>query len=103
MTSVYDLGMMNSFKEIRKSFKNHVRLYKSLLNNPNTPWFSKVLFWIALGYFFLPFDLIPDFIPILGQLDDIVIIPALIYCAIRLTPKALYAEEKKKIFGSEKL
>jgi uncharacterized membrane protein YkvA (DUF1232 family) len=40
----------------------------------------------------LPFDLIPDFLPVIGQLDEVVIIPLLLYCAVRLTPKAVLSE-----------
>jgi len=50
---------------------------------------AKGLLWLALAYLVLPFDLIPDFIPVIGQLDELVIIPLLLYLALKLTPVAV--------------
>lgn len=53
---------------------------------------AKVLLWLAVGYILLPFDLIPDFMPVIGQLDDLVIVPALIYLALKIIPAELVHE-----------
>lgn len=58
-----------------------------MLKHPKTPWLAKVFLGLAIGYLLLPFDLIPDFIPVLGQLDDVVIIPILVYIALLLISK----------------
>jgi carbonic anhydrase len=63
-----------------------------VLRHPQAPWSAKAILWLAIGYLLMPFDLIPDFIPILGQLDELVILPALVYLALRLTPDAIVAE-----------
>jgi uncharacterized membrane protein YkvA (DUF1232 family) len=47
--------------------------------------------WLAIGYLLMPFDLIPDFLPIIGQLDELVIIPLLLYLALKLTPLDIIA------------
>ena len=57
-----------------------------MLRHAQTPWLAKVLLGLAIGYLLLPFDLIPDFIPVLGHLDDVVIVPGLIYLALRMIP-----------------
>jgi len=57
-----------------------------------------VFLWLAIGYFFLPFDVIPDFIPVLGQLDDAIIVPSLIFIALKCVPKLVYKENYEKIF-----
>ena len=89
---------MIKFKEIKSSFKKHIHLYKSLYKDKRTPKISKILLWSAIGYFFLPFDLIPDFIPVLGHVDDAIIIPSLLYLAVKFIPEKLYQEHYKKIF-----
>ena len=89
--------MFNQLKNLAKHLRQEFDVYKRVSQHPNTPWVAKLLLWLALGYLVLPFDLIPDFIPILGQLDDAVIIPLLIYFAIKVTPKWVIAECRKNI------
>lgn len=67
-------------------FKQEVAYYRALNAHPQTPRLAKCLLWLALGYLVLPFDLIPDFIPVIGQLDELVIIPLLLYLALKWTP-----------------
>ena len=64
----------------------------------DTPLAAKILICITLGYALSPIDLIPDFIPVLGYLDDIIIVPILIVLSIRLIPKnvMLECEEQAK-------
>lgn len=60
------------------------------------PWYVKALAGAVTAYALSPIDLIPDFIPILGQLDDLIIVPAGIWLAIRLIPAPLMAEFRKR-------
>lgn len=54
--------------------------------HPATPWYAKALGLFVVGYALSPIDLIPDFIPVLGYLDDVLLLPGLIWLTIRLLP-----------------
>jgi len=60
--------------------------------HPGTPLSAKVLCVIVVAYALSPIDLIPDFIPILGYLDDVILLPCLIWLAVKLIPEAVLAE-----------
>lgn len=81
--------MFKKFKDITRKLKKELAVYQLVLKHPETPKLAKFFLGLAVGYLLLPFDLIPDFIPILGQLDDVVIIPILLYLSIWLTPKGV--------------
>jgi uncharacterized membrane protein YkvA (DUF1232 family) len=54
--------------------------------HPRTPWYAKVLVTVAVAYALSPIDLVPDFIPVLGYLDEVILLPLLIWMTIRLLP-----------------
>ncbi|NOS96106.1 MAG: DUF1232 domain-containing protein [Methylotenera sp.] len=58
---------------------------------------AKFFLGLAVGYLLLPFDLIPDFIPVLGQLDDVIIIPVLLYLALLFIPKAVIQSCREQV------
>lgn len=60
--------------------------------DPRTPWYARLLVAGVVAYALSPIDLIPDFIPVLGYLDDLVLVPAGIALAIRLIPAPVLAE-----------
>lgn len=64
--------------------------------DPRTPWLAKALIALTLGYLFSPIDLIPDFIPVLGLLDDVVLVPLFIRLSMRLIPADVVAESRLK-------
>ncbi|SHJ30523.1 YkvA family protein [Hespellia stercorisuis] len=75
------------------------------LKDKSTPVAVKILAGIAIGYALSPIDFIPDFIPVLGYLDDIIVIPVLIALVVKLTPKEnfeKYRQESKGMWQNEK-
>ena len=63
--------------------------------DPRLPWYAKVLALCVAGYALSPIDLIPDFIPVLGYLDDVVIVPLGIIAVMRLIPKDIMTEHRR--------
>lgn len=78
--------MLEKLKQIAARLKAEFVFYQRLQKHPDTPKLAKALLWLAIGYVLMPFDLIPDFLPIIGQLDELVIVPLLLYCALKVTP-----------------
>ena len=83
--------MLEKLKQIANKLKAEFAFYRRLQQHPQTPKLAKALLWLAIGYVLMPFDLIPDFLPVIGQLDDVVIVPILLYWALKLTPADVIA------------
>src|SRR5215831_527581 len=62
--------------------------------DPRVPWYTKALALAVVGYALSPLDLIPDFIPIVGYLDDLILVPAGILLVVRLIPADIMAEHR---------
>ena len=84
-------------KEIARSFKRELIVYQRVLRDERTPSRAKFLLALAIGYLCMPFDLIPDFIPVIGHLDDAVIIPALVFVALRSIPPEIVSEHRERV------
>ncbi len=85
------MGIGEKLKQLAAQLKAEFAFYRRLQQHPQTPKLAKALLWLAIGYVLMPFDLIPDFLPIIGQLDELVIIPLLLYFALKLTPPDIIA------------
>jgi uncharacterized membrane protein YkvA (DUF1232 family) len=64
--------------------------------DPRTPWYAQILILLIVAYALSPIDLIPDFVPVLGYFDDLLIVPAGIALAMRLIPLDVLEESRKK-------
>jgi uncharacterized membrane protein YkvA (DUF1232 family) len=64
--------------------------------DPRVPWYAKVFAAAVVAYAFSPLDLIPDFVPVLGYLDDLILVPLGIALALRMIPVEVMAESRAK-------
>ena len=74
-----------------------MQVYRAVAKHPRTPWHSKALLWLTVAYALMPFDLIPDWIPVLGYLDDVIILPVLVWLALRSVPPEVLAECEEQV------
>jgi len=87
-------------KGIVQNFKTEMALWKAVYDDPRTPKRARWLIWAALGYALSPIDIIPDFIPVLGQLDDLIVLPLLIWLALRAVPGEIVEEHRARLKAS---
>jgi uncharacterized membrane protein YkvA (DUF1232 family) len=87
--------MLNTWKSRAAALKEEVSAVYLAASDRRTPWYAKAVIWLVVTYAFSPIDLIPDFIPVLGHLDDLLIIPAGLALAIRLIPPEVLAEARE--------
>lgn len=88
--------IIGKLKQKAKKLKNEITVIYYAYQNPNVKLFPKIIIGITVGYALSPIDLIPDFIPVLGYLDDLIILPALITLSIRLISKDIMDEARQK-------
>jgi len=88
-------------RQIVKSFKREITVYRGVLRDERTPLRAKLFLSLAIAYVCMPFDLIPDFVPVIGHLDDAIIVPALVIMALRSLPADLIWEHRQLVSFQE--
>jgi len=84
--------MLDKLKQRANRLREETFALYLAARHPQTPWYAKLLVAAIVAYAFSPIDLIPDFVPILGYLDDLVLLPIGIVWAIKLVPDVVLAE-----------
>ena len=87
---------IESWKAKAKLLRTEIVALYLASKHPGTPWYAKVLAALIIGYALSPIDLIPDFIPVVGYLDDLIIIPAGIALLIKIIPRDVLEECRAK-------
>jgi uncharacterized membrane protein YkvA (DUF1232 family) len=77
-----------------RTIKRDVHALYLASRDPRVPWYAKALAVVVAGYALSPIDLIPDFIPVLGYLDDVIIVPLGIWLVVRLVPPEIMTEHR---------
>jgi len=90
------MQLIKNMSTLFQKFKSELQLYRSILADPRTPRLSRILLGAAVAYAVTPVDIIPDIIPVIGHLDDVIIVPALVYFALKTIPRTLLEEHRQK-------
>src|SRR5512136_1678490 len=88
--------LLEKWKTKARVLKVQVYALYLAYRDPRTPWYAKAVAALVVGYAFSPIDLIPDFIPVLGYLDDLVLVPLGITLALKLIPAQVMAESRER-------
>ncbi|QNX06323.1 YkvA family protein [Acinetobacter seifertii] len=90
------MSWVQSLKEWAKPLRKQIVMLWFASRHPQMPWLPKVIAVVAVAYAFSPIDLIPDFIPILGFVDDAIILPILIWLVLRFTPEQVIFDAEQQ-------
>ena len=93
--------MLTNYKNTVKRLKKQSLVLYFACTDSRLPLWKKIFVSLVIGYLFSPIDLIPDFIPVIGYLDDLIIVPIGIYISLRLIPSEILEDSKKRIEEEE--
>lgn len=91
------MGVWQRFKAWAARLKRDVEVLALALFDPRTPWPAKALAGLIVAYALSPIDLIPDFIPVLGLLDEMILLPLLIVLVLRLIPAPVLVDCRERV------
>jgi len=94
MTASNDVSVVGRLRRWARSIKRDVHALYLCARDPRVPWYAKAVALAVAAYALSPIDLIPDFVPVLGYLDDLILVPLGILLAVRLIPPAVLAEHR---------
>ena len=90
------MGIVDTLRDWARRVKRDAVALWFARSHTATPWYAKVLVLAVVAYALSPIDLIPDFIPVLGYLDDVILLPLLIWLAVRLLPPSVLADSRRQ-------
>ena len=95
---------LEGWKQRAAQLKQEVHALALACKDPRVPWYAKLLAVCIVAYALSPIDLIPDFIPVLGYLDDLILVPLGIYFVLKMIPHEVMTEcrERAKAFADQK-
>lgn len=84
--------ILQTWKQRARQLKQETYAIYLALRDPRVPWYARLVAACVVGYMFSPIDLIPDFVPVLGYLDDLIIVPLGIALALKMIPAQVMAD-----------
>ncbi len=84
--------LLEKWKDRANSLKRETYALYLAVRDPRTPWYAKAFAWLVVAYAFSPIDLIPDFVPVLGYVDDLILLPLGAARAIKMVPAEVMKE-----------
>jgi uncharacterized membrane protein YkvA (DUF1232 family) len=90
------MSLLDSWRQRARHIKRDTLALYLACRDPRTPWYAKLFAALVVAYALSPIDLIPDFVPVLGYLDDLIVVPAGIVLAIRMIPSPVLAECRER-------
>ena len=97
------MKLFNSIKKKAKKLKNEIITLSLALKDKRTPFLAKLMIGLTISYALSPIDLIPDFIPVLGYLDDLIILPLMIFISVKLIPNQVLMDCRNRVNDEIKL
>lgn len=88
--------MLELWKRRASQLKSETYALYLAYRDPRTPWYARAWAALVVGYAFSPIDLIPDFVPVLGYLDDLVLVPLGVLLALKMIPPDVWAESRER-------
>ncbi len=88
--------MRKRLADLARAFRSEIGVYRSVIADPRCPRAPRWLLGAAVAYAVSPIDIIPDFVPVVGHLDDALILPVLVWLAARLIPGEVLDEHRAR-------
>lgn len=95
-------SLLQKLKQRALGFKRDIWALYYAYRDPRVPWYGKVVIAGVLAYAFSPIDLIPDFVPVLGYLDDLILLPLLVIIALKIIPAPVMTEAREKAISIQR-
>lgn len=89
--------MLEKLRAFARSLKNEIAVLAAAIQDPRTPWTAKAFGAFVVAYAVSPIDLIPDFIPVLGYLDELILLPAALWALKLMIPEDVLADHRARI------
>lgn len=97
------MTFFQNIKQKAKKLKQEVIIISLALGDKRTPFYARILILLTISYALSPIDLIPDFIPVLGYLDDLIILPAMLILSLKMIPDDVLNDCRSKVTQDSKV